>query len=167
MDHDTYMFHQTPEELCKKLIDIVPLEPGDRVLEPFRGEGGFFNNFPDFVEKDWTEIEQGRDYTSHTAPFDWVISNPPFRLDSNGKRENAFFKLLKYYTERAVKGVAFLGNDYCLATITPKRMKEINETGWFIHSVTTCNVKKWRGRYYFVVWKKQPSNFFGFIDGTF
>ena len=33
---ETYYFHQTPEELCKKLIEKVPLEEGDKVLEPFK-----------------------------------------------------------------------------------------------------------------------------------
>jgi DNA modification methylase len=36
---DVYYFHQTPCELCKKLISEVPLVEGDKVLEPFRGEG--------------------------------------------------------------------------------------------------------------------------------
>ena len=38
---DAYYFHQTPETIAPKLIAEVPLEEGDRVLEPFRGEGSF------------------------------------------------------------------------------------------------------------------------------
>jgi len=55
---EVYYFHQTPEELCIELIKHVPLIQGDRVLESFRGEGSFYNNFPDFVEKDWCEIKK-------------------------------------------------------------------------------------------------------------
>lgn len=165
---ETYYFHQTPEELCKKLIGMVPLISGDRVLEAFKGEGNFYNNLPDFVEKDWCEITEGRDYKDYHQPFDWIISNPPFRMDEEnvGKRVNTFFKLLKYYTERAEKGVAFLGNDTCFSTLTPVRMREFNSRGWFIHSITCCAVKKWRGRYFFIILKKEPCEFFTYIDGT-
>ncbi len=164
---DTYLFHQTPPELCKELIKQVPLEAGDRVLEPFKGEGGFYNNLPDFVEKDWCEITEGRDYKDYDKEFDFCLTNPPFKLQEGSKRENAFWKLLKYYTCRATKGVAFLGNDFCFATLTPKRLKELNESGWYIHNITCCNVKKWRGRYFWIILLKKPSPFYNFIEGNF
>ena len=67
---ETYYFHQTPSDLCKELIELVPLEPADIVLEPFKGEGGFFNNFPDFVKMKWCEIEDGKDYKDFTEYVD-------------------------------------------------------------------------------------------------
>ena len=88
---DTYYFHQTPKSLCDELIKHVPLEQGDRVLESFRGEGNFYNSFPPFIEKDWCEIVDGRDYKDYDKEFDWVITNPPFRLEEDdGKRTNKF-----------------------------------------------------------------------------
>ena len=120
MKDETYYFHQTPELLCKELIKQVPLVEGDKVLEPFKGEGSFYNNLPDFVEKDWCEIEEGRNYKDYDKEFDWCISNPPFRLQEGIKRENAFWALLKYYTCISSKGVAFLGNDYCFALWSKK-----------------------------------------------
>lgn len=167
MPDDVYYFHQTPEELCKELLKLVPFQDGDVVLEPFKGEGGFYNNFPANVNKDWCEIEEGRDYRDHDKAFDWVITNPPFRLNDGVKRENAFFKLLKYYTERATKGIAFLGNDFCFATLTPKRLKELNESGWYIHNIVCCQIKKWRGRYFFIIFKKEPCDFYKHIIGNF
>jgi hypothetical protein len=38
---ETYYFHQTPNELCRELIKCISLVQGDRVLEPFKGEGNF------------------------------------------------------------------------------------------------------------------------------
>ena len=163
---DTYYFHQTPEELCKKLIQKIPLEDGDKVLEPFKGEGNFYNHLPDFVKKDWCEIEEGRDFQEYAEEFDWVISNPPFRLEIGTKRENSFLKIIKYYTQRAKKGIAFLGNDYCFSTLTPKRLKEFNASGWFIHNIIVCSPKKWRGRYFFIIFKKEPCSFYQFIEGS-
>ncbi len=167
MKNETYYFHQTPELLCKELIKQVPLVEGDKVLEPFKGEGSFYNNLPDFVEKDWCEIEEGRDYKDYDKEFDWCISNPPFRLQEGIKRENAFWTLLKYYTGRSGKGVAFLGNDRCFATLTTKRLKELNNSGWFIHSISCCAVKKWRGRYFWIILKKEPCGFYRYVDGNF
>jgi hypothetical protein len=164
---DEYYFHQTPKALCEELIKHIDLSAGDKVFEPFRGEGSFYNSFPDFVEKDWTEITEGRDYNDYKGDIDWVITNPPFRLDNGAKQENAFFRLLKYYTDKAKKGIAFLGNDSCFSTLTPKRLKELNEIGWYIHDVIVCNVKKWRGRYFFIIFKRSPSNFYKHIVGSF
>lgn len=164
---DTYFFHQTPQPLCRELIKQINLKEGDKVFEPFRGEGAFYNSFPDFVEKDWTEITEGRDYKDYTGDIDWVITNPPFKLDDGVKRENAFFRLLKYYTTRAKKGIAFLGNDSCFSSLTPKRLKELNESGWYIHNIVVCSIKKWRGRYFFIVFKKEPCAFYGFCRDNF
>ncbi len=164
---ETYYFHQTPAELCAELIKKVPLEKGDKVIEPFRGEGGFYNVFPEYVEKDWCEITEGRDYKDYDKPFDWVLTNPPFRLETGIKRENAFFKLLKYYTTKANKGIAFLANDYCFGTLTPKRLNELNADGSYIHSITVCSIKKWRGRYFWIIFKREPCNFYSYIDGNF
>lgn len=168
MKDKTYYFHQTPIELCKKLVDLVPLSTGDKVLEPFKGEGGFYDNFPDFVEKDFTEIEDGKDYRDYEKEIDWVITNPPFKLETDEKRVNSFYYLLKYYAERVKKGIAFLGNDFCFSTLTPIRMKELNEKyDLYIHNIVVCNIKKWRGRYFFIIFKKGKSDFYKYIEGTY
>jgi hypothetical protein len=164
---ETYYFHQTPEELCKKLIEQIPLEEGDRVLEPFRGEGNFYNNLPAFVEKDWCEITQGRDYIEYDKPIDWIVTNPPFRLETATKRENAFWKLLEYYSNKANKGIGFLANDYCFGTLTPIRLKKLNEKGWYIQSITCCGIKKWRGRYFWIIFMKKPNTFYKYVEGNY
>ena len=166
---ETYYFHQTPAELCIELIKQVPLVERDRVLEPFKGEGGFYNNLPSFVEKDWCEITEGRDYKDYDKEIDWVITNPPFRLENNTlkKRENAFWKILNHYSYRARKGMAFLVNDKCFGVLTVKRLKGLNENGWFIQSISCCSIKKWRGRYFWIIFEKKPCEFYKYINGNF
>jgi hypothetical protein len=44
MADNTYLFHQTPKELARDLIPFVPLVEGDRVIEPFKGEGAFYDS---------------------------------------------------------------------------------------------------------------------------
>lgn len=157
MDRETYLFHQTPSECAKDLLSFVPLVEGDKVIEPFRGEGAFYNAFPETVQKDWAEREEGKDYTAITGEYDWVITNPPFRLDTGGKRVNSFWFLLDYYTQRAKKGVAFLGNDRCFSTLTPKRVATLKERGFSLSKIVVCSIKKWRGRYFFIILEKEKS----------
>jgi hypothetical protein len=168
MTDNTYLFHQTPKELARDLIPFVPLVEGDRVIEPFKGEGAFYDSLPVFVQKDWAEIQQGRDYQSLTADYDWVITNPPFRLpNSKGKLANSFWMLLDYYTTRAKKGIAFLGNDYCFSTLTPPRQAKLKERGWKITKVVVCAVKKWRGRYFFFILQKEGSGFMDYLPSNY
>lgn len=168
MKDEVYYFHQTPRELCEKLIKLIPLVEGDKVYEPFKGEGNFYNSFPDFVEKDWSEIEEDRDFYEYDKPYEWVITNPPFRLENKtGIRENSFYKILKYFCSKANKGVALLGNDYCLSTLTPIRMREINKLGFYLNKIIVCNIKKWRGRYFFIIFSKEKTDFYNYIEGSY
>jgi hypothetical protein len=52
---DKYLFHQTPYECAKDLLQYIHLEHGDKVVEPFKGEGSFYNQFPNYVIKDYAE----------------------------------------------------------------------------------------------------------------
>lgn len=163
MDRETYLFHQTPNACAKDLIATLPLTPTDRLYEPFKGEGAFFDNFPETNPKIWSELEEGRDYKDNTEEYDWVITNPPFRLDTGTKRVNAFYYILRYFTERAKKGIAFLANDACFGTLMPKRIQELNQSGWFITKIVVCSIKKWRGRYFFIVLQKQQNDFYQYL----
>ena len=164
---DVYHFHQTPEACAKDLIAMVPLQPGDSILEPFKGEGAFFNNFPASCTKDWAEITQGRDYKDVQDNFDWVITNPPFRLETGNKRVNSFWYLLDYFTTRTNKGIAFLGNDRCFCTLTPRRMKLLESRGWSLTKVAVCSIKKWRGRYFFFILEKNKTPMMTYLEGNY
>jgi hypothetical protein len=165
---ETYYFHQTPPECAKECIARVPLVAGDRVLEPFRGEGAFYDNLPDFVKKNWCEITRGRDFKDHDEDYDWVITNPPFRLkDHNDKMVNAFWFLLDYYTQRAKKGVAFLCNKDCIGALTPLRLQVLKARNWGITGLTAFNIKKWRGRYYLIVFEPDKPSVMDFVVKNF
>ena len=164
---DAYYFHQTPPLLAAALVSRLPIEPTDRLYEPFRGEGAFYNAFPEGNPKDWSEIQQGRDYKEYTGEYDWVITNPPFSLDTDGKRVNSFWFLLDYYTHTAKKGIAFLANDRCFSSLTPRRIKSLQSRGWFIQNITVCSVKKWRGRYFFIVLQKTHSDFYSCLESNY
>lgn len=166
--NDTYYFHQTPIELCRLLIQQIPITDADILYEPFKGEGNFYNNFPEKNLKYSTEIEEGTDFRDFDKEFDWVISNPPFRLEDNtGKRENAYFTILDYFSTRVRKGIAFLANDNCFSTLNPRRLQLLNNRGLYLQNIIVCNVKKWRGRYFFLIFGKNPNTFYKFIEGSY
>ena len=160
---EEYYFHQTPRQCAKDLMPNIPLEKGDRVLEPFAGEGAFYDQLPDYVEKDWCEIERGRDYKDYDKEFDWVVSNPPFKI--GGK--NVIWGMIDYYTQRATKGVAFFVNAYGLTTLTPIRQAVLKERGWGITGLTMVNVKKWSGRYFLIVLQKGKPSVMNYLSGNY
>ena len=165
---ETYLLHQTPADCAKDLIPFVPLCDGDTVLEPFRGEGAFYNNFPSTITPMWAEIRAGRDYKDVSGEYDWVITNPPFRLDTGTVvRVNSFWFLLDYYTQRAKKGIAFLANDACFGTLTPKRQQILKDRGWGITKMVVCSIKKWRGRYYFIILEKGKPSIVSFLSPNY
>jgi hypothetical protein len=168
--NDAYHFHQTPVALCRLLIAETPLVAGDTILEPFAGENHFYDSFPATNPKEWAELTRGRNYADISGSFDWVITNPPFQLDQpDGTRVNSFYHLLNYYTSenRIRKGIAFLGNDRCFATLTPLRLQSFRERGWSISRIIVCNVKRWRGRYFYIIFERAPMSFFRHIVGSF
>lgn len=68
----------TPLKLSKDIINIIDLKQGDIVLEPFLGEGSFYNQYPNYVIKKWCEIDKGVDFLLWDERCDWIITNPPF-----------------------------------------------------------------------------------------
>lgn len=166
---DAYYFHQTPKELAKDIVEKYDFlfSDGDVLYEPFKGEGAFYEVFPTRCQKIYAEIVEGKDYKEEET-FDWVISNPPFRLENpDGKRRNAFWELTDYFTDKAKKGVVFLCNDYCLTTLTPNRQKALRDKGYGITHLTVCNVRKWRGRYFVVVFQKTTEPIMDFFSSTY
>lgn len=67
----------TPGWLAEKVIQWANVEDGDRVYEPCRGDGGFYDLLPPGTE--WAEIDMGRDMFEYDpGGVDIVITNPPY-----------------------------------------------------------------------------------------
>ena len=71
---------QTPLPVALKLIEMAEIEDDDIVLDPCRGDGVIYNNLPDYCQKEWAEILDGRDFFDYDAPVNIIVSNPPFSL---------------------------------------------------------------------------------------
>ena len=65
----------TPEYLAKEIIEHF--NPTGRILDPCRGEGAFYDNYPG-DDNDWCELGEGKDFLQYQKKVDWIITNPPW-----------------------------------------------------------------------------------------
>lgn len=70
----------TPEKVAKQIIALYDLKTGETVLDAFAGENVFYNNYPNYVNKEWCEINKGVDFFDYTKNVDWIITNPPYSI---------------------------------------------------------------------------------------
>ena len=64
--------------MAKDLISRINFQDGDVVVEPCKGTGSFYNNFPANTINKYCEINEGLDYLTFHDMVDYTISNPPF-----------------------------------------------------------------------------------------
>ena len=79
-------FMYTPEDICITLLKDIEFKDNDKVLEPCKGSGNFYNNLPSNIIKEYCEIEENKDFFNYDGEnIDWVITNPPWsKTLSNG-----------------------------------------------------------------------------------
>ena len=72
----------TPEETAKKIINKIDelYNLQGIILDPCKGPGAFYNNFPDKCQKDYCEIDEGKDFFKYNKRVSWVVSNPPYSI---------------------------------------------------------------------------------------
>lgn len=111
----------TPEDLAKAIIDRLPLD-GD-VLDPCRGDGAFYRQFPDHVRRHWCEIDQNRDFFARTAPVDWIVSNPPW----------SEFRAFLRHGMHLSQNVVYLGT--LVHFTTRARMRDMRDQGFAMRRI--------------------------------
>jgi hypothetical protein len=65
----------TPEWLAKEIIEHF--NPSGVILDPSRGTGAFYHNFPG-DNNQWCELGEGVDFLTYNSKVDWIITNPPW-----------------------------------------------------------------------------------------
>ncbi len=88
----------TPDLVARQIINL--LNPSGKVLDPCKGKGAFYNNFPDHCERYWCEIDEGKDFFQWNEKVDWIIGNPPYSL--------AAFRQFLNHSFHLADNVAFL-----------------------------------------------------------
>ncbi len=135
----------TKPSMAKHLISLVSFMDNDRVLEPCKGDGAFYDNLPNNINKDWCEINEGKDYLDFNGRVDITLSNPPF------VPRKLFWSFMQKAMETTEREIYWLINMQSLNVFTPKRLNEMKEQNWFIHTFHIVSDSRWYGRY---VWLK-------------
>lgn len=133
----------TPVELAKEIIAACAVDDGDTILDPFRGGGAFYDNYPQHALKDWCEIEEGRDFMNYDKKVDWIISNPPF-----SKLNQHIPKMCQV----ATKGICIIMG--CL-NLTHKRDMMFQDMGFKLVHEETFLCRSWFGfRACFLIYRR-------------
>lgn len=151
----------TKPEMAKHLINLIQYEEGEVWLEPARGDGGFYNNFPTNVVGRYCEINEGSNFLEYTEPVDVVISNPPF------VPRKLFWDFMTKSMQIARKNIYWLINLSSLNVFTPKRLLEMKDAGWFIQRFHIVSDKRWFGRYVFLKIGKVDLEMITWKEGSF
>ena len=73
----------TPRHIAKQMIDYYDKWhdlSGRVLLDPCRGDGAFYDQYPNHCTKEWCEITEGRDFFDWPYKVDWIITNPPYSI---------------------------------------------------------------------------------------
>ena len=135
----------TPKPVALKMIEMCDLKPGDTVLDPCYGGGVFYENLPDYVDKEFCEIELALDFFDYEDRVDCVVGNPPYSLWS---------KWLRHTVKITDKFCYIFGN----LNFTDKRVREILDAGFGITKFHLVKINWWFSPSYLVVFEKnKPS----------
>ncbi|MFH1327041.1 MAG: hypothetical protein ABIH59_02860 [archaeon] len=142
----------TPEIIVKELVQKIPAKKQDSWCDCCYGQGVFYKNFPT-TNKDYYEIDLGKDFLISDKKYDWIVTNIPF-----SKPKQFIFKM----AENCIRGFGIL----CLAnSMTVTRLKELERKGLFLNSLTILYVQEWGFGYRtdFYVFTREPNKAFQII----
>ena len=131
----------TPLQVAIKLIEMAEIKESDKVLDPCKGEGAFFDHLPN-CEKDYCEIVEDKDFFDYDKAVDVIICNPPFSLYTRWITKCIYLN---------PKKIAFVMGSLNLTT---KRLKILEDGGYFLTKMHICNVKGWFANTLLVVFER-------------
>ena len=144
----------TPVPVAMKLIEMTDIKETDKVLDPCKGEGAFFDHLPN-CEKDYCEIIEGKDFFDYDKGVDVIICNPPFSI---------YTRWINKIIYLSPKKIAFVMGSLNLTT---KRLKILEDGGYFLTKMHIVNVRGWFSNTLLVVFEKGGDPIIGYEPGWF
>ena len=158
-EHKTLMF--TPLDISKDIISNMPIQETDIVLEPFKGGGSFYNQFPK-CNKCYCEKDENIDFFNWQDKVDWIISNPPFKILIDNKPTNGLIPIIEHSMTITSKGFGYLVNHRLFNALTVRRLRLWKDQGFIITYIKVYEIKKWFGRYFFILFEKNKKGILDF-----
>ena len=144
-------FNYTPIDICKKMIDYLNLDETKSYCEPFSGSHNIYNLLPS--NKEYYEIQEGKDFFKCDKKYDIIITNPPYK-DYFTDKKNIMIEAMDKCFEVANEKVILLIGSRTFMGFTPIRLQRWNDMGWGISDICVINIPKWYGRYYIITFEK-------------
>lgn len=137
----------TPKTAVEQHLSLITeyIKPTDKWLDPFFGEGAYYNSFPT-ENKDFTEIALQKDFFKYTIDADVICSNPPYSM-INEVLEHSI-KL----NPRVISYLIGMGN------LTPRRIEYMNNNGYGLAKLCMTKIYKWYGMSFITVFVKGAKN---------
>jgi len=131
----------TPLSVAKLMIDLCDIQPNDKVLDPSKGAGVFYDNLGDCI-KDYCEITEDKDFFKYDKPVDIIVGNPPYSL---------WNKWLEHTKKLNPNKFCYIFGVY---NLTPPRLNVIFEAGYIITKFHICKVDWWFSPSFIVLFEK-------------
>lgn len=134
----------TPKPVAELMIKMCNIQPNDKVLDPSKGGGVFFDNLPE-CDKSYCEITEDIDFFDDSGKYDLIIGNPPYSL---------WNKWLDKTMELTDKFCYIFG----IMNFSHKRMERILEKGYVMTHYHLLNIGYWFSHSVIVIFEKKPIN---------
>ena len=132
----------TPKSIAINMIDMCELRENEYVLDPSKGGGVFYDNYPEYVKKEWCEIAEGKNFFDCVNKFDWVIGNPPYSM---------WDKWLEH-TMAITENFCYI---FGFMNFTPTRIHKIQEKGFVLTKLHLVKVDWWMSQSIICVFQKK------------
>jgi type I restriction-modification system DNA methylase subunit len=132
----------TPLPVAMKLIKMADIKEHEKVLDPSRGLGVFYNNFPNCAAKDWCEITENKDFFDYNEHVDVIIGNPPFSM---------WNKWLDHSIKLKPSRICYVIG---VLNLSPQRIERMSAAGYKITKIEILNVRDWFSNTLLVVFDK-------------
>jgi len=143
----------TPKPIADLMIKMCDIKPSDTVLDPCRGGGVFFDNI-DSINKEYCEIQDGKDFFENTKHYTTIIGNPPY---------SKWTEWIEHTLNKCQKFCYIFGAQ----SLTPNRIKMIHDAGYGLTKLHTVKIAWFMSQSYICLFEKGKPSIISITPGTF